>query len=109
MRDVHGTQLDRLVPIQHMRVPAKRVYRSPPADVYIVERILGHKSTPHGRQYLVKWRGYEHPTWEPVHHIRDRELIRDYEAAHPSSSPSSSSISSSRVTCSASTSTLPSS
>ena len=31
---------------------------------YIVERILNTRIYQHRRQYLVKWSGYEDPTWQ---------------------------------------------
>jgi hypothetical protein len=33
-------------------------------DVYEVEKILSHKGEGKRRMYLVKWEGWEEPTWE---------------------------------------------
>ena len=32
---------------------------------YIVERVLSHRTYRAKLQYLVKWQGYQEPTWEP--------------------------------------------
>jgi hypothetical protein len=57
---------------------------------YYVDKILDHRvvqvDLPNGRktslkQYLVKWSGYDDPTWEPHDNIVDKDLIRTYLAS----------------------------
>lgn len=36
---------------------------------YTVEEILAHKFTQTGRKFLIKWEGYDTPTWEPEKHL----------------------------------------
>lgn len=56
-----------------------KVVKSKPTDaaeskkdnIYEVEKILEHKTNKNGTyRYLVKWKGYEHPTWEPQANLR---------------------------------------
>ena len=42
-----------------------------PNQIYEVEAILSHKKQKDGRfKYLIKWRGYDEPTWEPQSNLR---------------------------------------
>ena len=60
-------------------------------DVYEVEHIRGVRSGERGeKEYLCRWAGWgeEDDTWEPAHHILDKQLIADFQtpqlpAAHP--------------------------
>ncbi|KAL0591619.1 hypothetical protein ABG067_001220 [Albugo candida] len=50
-------------------------------DVYEVERILDKRSSHRSGKsvkYLIKWVGYEEPTWEPAENI-SKDLIREFE------------------------------
>ncbi|GMF38427.1 unnamed protein product [Phytophthora lilii] len=39
--------------------------------IFEAEEILNHKKLPKGKyQYLVKWRGYDQPSWEPQDNLR---------------------------------------
>ena len=47
---------------------------------YEVEKILDHRQRGRGQQLLVKWKGYEEPTWEPKLNLDSKagESIKDY-------------------------------
>jgi transposase InsO family protein len=50
---------------------------------YEVEAILEHKGTvARDLKYLVKWVGYQDPTWEPLENLKggSKEILRDYHA-----------------------------
>ena len=38
---------------------------------YIVEAVLKSRRVNNGTRYLVKWRGYPEPTWEPDRNLKD--------------------------------------
>lgn len=40
---------------------------------YIVEKVLSHRRFRGRKQYLVKWRGYQDPTWEPEAFLLDED------------------------------------
>jgi hypothetical protein len=81
VRDMQGNVLDRRVPIDQMKLVrgwrASDVYKG---DVYDVERLLDHHKdlTTGITHYLVKWKGYDTPAWEPQHNILDNSLIANY-------------------------------
>lgn len=60
----------------------------PPPEVhedglhYEVERILAHRRTRRGVEYLIKWKGYpsEENTWEPWAHLNCPDLLEAYES-----------------------------
>jgi len=45
---------------------------------YTVERVLEMKVQNAQKSFLIKWEGYEKPTWEPETHL-DKEMIRAFE------------------------------
>jgi hypothetical protein len=45
---------------------------------YIVEEILEERAKGRGKQYLVKWEGYPHPTWEPASHLKGNDALRTW-------------------------------
>ena len=51
-----------------------------PAVTFQVERILNHRKSDSGMQYLVKWESYgeAHNSWEPEDHILDPALLTEY-------------------------------
>jgi hypothetical protein len=51
-------EVDRLLENRNLRPRAVR------RNEYIVEKILDTRIHEHRRQYLVKWSGYEEPTWQ---------------------------------------------
>ena len=81
LQDSEGNVLDRRVPIDQMKlVRAWRERVDSTGDVYEVERIVDHRYDADERQtyYLVKWKGYTKPTWEPYANIIDRKMITNY-------------------------------
>jgi hypothetical protein len=60
-------------------------------DLYYVEAIVEHRSTPRGLEYLIKWLGYAYElnTWEPAAHLNCPHLIKVRGRRHAAlSSPS---------------------
>ena len=33
--------------------------------------------------YLIKWRGYTEPSWEPVDFVRQTQAAKDFHELHP--------------------------
>ena len=44
-------------------------------EVYEVEEICGSKGSPGDKQYLVKWKGYQEPTWVSEENILTKQTI----------------------------------
>jgi hypothetical protein len=78
--DVHRCHLKRHVEDEYSSVPLPLYYYKQAVedlgvqpDEWEVERITKHRRTPNGDfQFLVKWRGSEKLTWEPVGHFFHR-------------------------------------
>jgi len=53
-------------------------------DAYEVERILDVRAGKAGKEYLVKWSGYDsrNNSWEPAAHILDKGLIQSFQTSH---------------------------
>ncbi|KAI6622526.1 hypothetical protein MCOR07_011848 [Pyricularia oryzae] len=54
-----------------------------PEEVWAVEAILAAKNRRGrggGRQVLVKWQGYDNPTWEPLELMTDTRALDEFEA-----------------------------
>jgi hypothetical protein len=51
-------------------------------DVFLVDAIEQHRGNLQGRKdqlsFLVRWSGYEEPTWEPWAHVRDNSVLHTY-------------------------------
>jgi transposase InsO family protein len=67
-------------------------YQPPPVLIdgeaeYVVEEILQEREKRVGRgrrtEYLVKWVGYERPTWEPAANLADTAALDAWEARQP--------------------------
>jgi hypothetical protein len=57
--------------------PRRRTKQHKKLKSYEVERILDVK---HDDMYLVKWKGYKRPTWEPLDHLDNcSELLQEFE------------------------------
>ena len=49
---------------------------------YEIEAILGQKrARGNQQQYLVKWKGYTRPTWEPYSFVKDLAALDTWEAS----------------------------
>ena len=53
--------------------------RSAQPDVYEVKRISDKTITPDNVLYLVHWRDYERPTWEPICNLQRPRVIAEFE------------------------------
>ena len=47
-------------------------------EVYEVEEICGSKGSPGDKQYLVKWKGYQEPTWVSEENILTKQTIQKF-------------------------------
>lgn len=47
-------------------------------DTYEVEKILKHRKKGRQTEYLVKWKGYDETTWEPLNKFNNTECIDEY-------------------------------
>ena len=52
-------------------------------EEWLIERLLEYRTIRWGkgyrRQYLVKWLGYQHPTWTDAHLLQDTTALDDFE------------------------------
>jgi len=81
LQDSDGNILDRRVPIDQIKlVRAWRESSDSKGDVYEVEKITDHRLDTDENQmyYLIKWKGYSKPTWEPYANITDKRMITNY-------------------------------
>ena len=62
------------------KAPAKKPRKSyPTEEEYHVAKILDRREKPKGKmQYLVKWTGWDDPTWEPSAFVEDTEALDVY-------------------------------
>ena len=90
--DDTGEILDRKVTIDQMRrisgpavvyqdgkdevVPKKKTRQ---LEEFTVEKILGERMKRDRAQYLLKWKGYERPSWEWKTNVKASRLLREYE------------------------------
>ena len=56
----------------------KKILYSLETQKYTVEKISAHRQVGPKVQYLVHWRGYEEPTWEPDHNQTLKPMIEEY-------------------------------
>ena len=47
-------------------------------QVYEFDKILSHRKSLNGYEYLVKWKGYAQPTWEPPSNFSDPSALSKY-------------------------------
>ncbi|MFZ4610949.1 MAG: DDE-type integrase/transposase/recombinase [Gemmataceae bacterium] len=90
----------RFLPSTYQQRELKRIRNNGELDdgAYEVEAILDDRQDEYGKEYLVKWRGYDDPRdheWLRPEAFYDRDLIRRYEsrkrsAPGPASAPSKS-------------------
>lgn len=45
--------------------------------LYVVEKLIGTKEENRSRYFLVKWRNYEEPTWEPEENI-PKDIVQNF-------------------------------
>jgi len=99
---MHAYELDMLATIQkHRTFPVSLLHAAaddplhgqvvpPPLPVIIegeeeweVEEILDSRRTRGRLQYLVKWRGFADPTWEPEENLVEVEAVDIYHGRYP--------------------------
>ena len=79
LRDAVGDLLDRLVPIDQLKV----ISRQPGAvdadeNIYQVRRVVNHRIRNGVKEYLIDWLGYDERTWEPEQNILDSGAVSEY-------------------------------
>ncbi|KAI6182704.1 Cbx3 [Aphelenchoides bicaudatus] len=57
--------------------------KSKSTQQYSVEKILNRRFRDGDAQYLIKWEGFDEPTWEPLENCSCDALIREYDKKHP--------------------------
>jgi RNase H-like domain found in reverse transcriptase/Reverse transcriptase (RNA-dependent DNA polymerase)/Integrase zinc binding domain/Integrase core domain/Chromo (CHRromatin Organisation MOdifier) domain len=69
-------------------LPGQRNPPPPPvivdnAEEYEIDEILDSKYARKTLKYLVKWVGYDSPTWEPAHMLNQAVAVDNFHAAYP--------------------------
>jgi len=75
VKDSTGEGGATVVPRSHIRKT-----ELPQQESFEVEEILDDSTSRQGTSYLVKWKGYDEPSWIPKEAFDDEALIRVYEA-----------------------------
>jgi hypothetical protein len=52
-------------------------------EEYAVEEVLDSRIYRKEPQYLIRWVGYPHPSWEPAKYHRETSAISAYHEKHP--------------------------
>jgi transposase InsO family protein len=84
--EIYRFQINRLVPFEvdeRREDPYEIAMRD--HQEFIVEEILDHQGTARDRynlKFLVRWAGYEDPTWEPYSQIREVAALHEYLNIH---------------------------
>ena len=76
--DQAGHELDRKVPVQHLKgVPPGALSDAP---AFRVHAVMEHRGAEGQREYRVRWWGYgpEHDTWEPEACFDDQRVLTEY-------------------------------
>lgn len=49
-------------------------------QLYVIEKVLGHRRNRSGYEYLIKWEGFDesHNSWTPTKNIQGLDIIEDY-------------------------------
>ena len=80
-----------LSPAGNNPLPGHRQPEAPPVIVdgeeeWEIQEIMDSKRTRKGSQdikYLVRWKGWDHPTWEPYSLVEDTEALEKFHRQHP--------------------------
>ena len=76
LKDAMGDILDRHVPLDQLKLLSKQQQNN--NNIFEVQSIMNHKGMDGDYQYLVKWKGYDEPTWEPQANFLDHTVIKKY-------------------------------
>ena len=68
------------------------VAQSDTAPEYVVERILLSRAGEGGEEFLVKWLGYDEPTWEPLETVKDAEALTRFTGIDDDGTPVSAEL-----------------
>ncbi|TPX54120.1 DNA-directed DNA polymerase [Powellomyces hirtus] len=63
------------------------VAQSDTTPEYVVERILLSRNGEGGEEFLVKWLGYDEPTWEPLDNVKDSEALTRFTGIEDDGTP----------------------
>ena len=82
---MHIANLKKFVPTQE-KFLNRKTYEAPlpikdsenVTTVYLVDDILSLKWERNKRSFLIKWEGYDDPTWEPEEQLRESEDFEFY-------------------------------
>jgi hypothetical protein len=81
LRDQTGDILDRTIPLDQLWLLSKEPRASDKRrdqGVYEIENLQDHKGNEGDYSYLVKWKGWEEPTWVHQTKFIDTDCIRRY-------------------------------
>ena len=70
-------------------LPGQKIPPPPPIEIdgedeYYIEEILDSQIRRHKLQYLVKWTGYDEPSWEPADNLSQAEAVDIFHQRYPS-------------------------
>ena len=75
-----------LKPRSNDPLPSQQLVNEEPPPIFVegteefeIQRILRHRKRGRGHQFLVKWAGWEEPTWEPSTELEDTIALTAYE------------------------------
>jgi hypothetical protein len=74
LKDATGEFFESSLPRQKLKV----IQKDSNDNIYEVEKILDHRTRYNKKMYLVKWKGYEEPTWEKIDNFNSMDLINKY-------------------------------
>jgi hypothetical protein len=88
IHDVFHTSLLRPAADPTTALPGQINEPQPPVEVdgqneYLIERILDSRYRYKKYEFLVKWTGYNDPTWEPYEFVKDVAALDEYLARYP--------------------------
>ena len=72
---------DDLIPGQIIPLPLPVIVEG--EEEWEVKEVLDSRSIRGRLHYLVKWRGFAAPTWEPGENLADVQAVDDYHKRHP--------------------------
>jgi len=79
LRDATGDLLDRLVPIDQLKIISREPLPLDAADnIYTLKKIVNHRTRNGVKEYLIDWHGYNERTWEPESNILDNKAVVEY-------------------------------